>query len=228
MERSEEAPAHWREDLTEAEIRKRVIETNSDVVCFQELPGMVPFVESHDLAPANTISHSGTIATIVRKSMVKQMTAEAVGRFAVLTTFHDIGLTIANVHWESGQDGADKRASMAKAIVDRCKTNSLLIVGDTNSRLVEEKTYRSIGLVGQRPPKPTWDSRKNGFRKTQRKTHRSFTAYFTRYFHNSNCHVHDVRVFDTPIQVESNRFFLSDHFALGGVVECSAHAVESE
>ena len=64
MNTSQEAPSGWRVDQTEALIRQRILEENIDVVCFQELPAMVPYVETHELAPANTISHSGTIATI--------------------------------------------------------------------------------------------------------------------------------------------------------------------
>ena len=59
MNTSAEAPSGWRVDQTESLIRQRVLEHDIDVVCFQELPAMVPYIETHELAPANTISHNG-------------------------------------------------------------------------------------------------------------------------------------------------------------------------
>ena len=90
MNTSAEAPSGWRIDQTESLIRKRVLEEDSEIVCFQELPSMVPFVETHELAPANTISHSGTIATIVKKELFEGMVCRAVGRFAVVCVYSPI------------------------------------------------------------------------------------------------------------------------------------------
>lgn len=217
MQRSDEAPIDWREDQTEAEIRKRVLALNPAVVCFQELPGMVPYVETHDLAPANTITHSGNLATIVHQSLMPELTCSVVGRFAVLTTFEKYGITIANVHLEPTRQGAGKRKKMLAMIQDQCPTTSLLIVGDTNTRVDEESAIAQLGLQGARPPRPTWNSKTNGFRKRQKEM-RSFSAYFTRYFHNDACLVGDVQVFDRPLERQSHRFYLSDHFALSGEV----------
>ncbi len=59
LQRSHQAPFEWRIDETEAEVRKLVLDVDPDLVCFQELPEMVPYVETHELVPCNTMSHSG-------------------------------------------------------------------------------------------------------------------------------------------------------------------------
>ena len=213
MNPSEQAPASWRPDLAESEIRKFILELAPDFVFFQELPGMVPFVETHDLLPANTKSHCGNIATIVRKELMKDVTAEAVDRFAVVAKIESKNLTLANVHLEPGRNGAGRRKEMLATIVNGCDTDGLVVVGDTNSRLSEEeKLATHLGLVGEKPPKATWDTRANRFREEGPK----FTAYFTRYFHNEYTSVTDVKVWDEPLEHDGREFHLSDHFALSG------------
>ena len=83
MVSSHEAPAGWSQEHTEAKVRELVLQLDPDFVCFQELPGLVPYVETHDLLPANTESHSGNIATLVRNEMKEEVQAMAIGRFAV-------------------------------------------------------------------------------------------------------------------------------------------------
>ena len=51
-------------DLTESKVRELILELQPDFVLFQQLPALVPDVQQYDLIPSNTISHSGTIATI--------------------------------------------------------------------------------------------------------------------------------------------------------------------
>jgi len=57
-----------RMDLTESKVRKFILELQPAFVLFQELPALVPYVQQYDLIPSNTISHSGTIATIAKKA----------------------------------------------------------------------------------------------------------------------------------------------------------------
>lgn len=175
---------------------------------------MVPYVETHDLLPANTISHCGNIATIVRKELMEYVKADVVDRFAVIAKIESANLTLANVHLEPGRNGAGRRKEMIATISNGCETDGLIIVGDTNSRLEEEKKLEDLGLVGEKPPKATWDTRANRFREDGPK----FTAYFTRYFHNESTRVKDVEVWDEPIVFENRKFHLSDHFALSGRV----------
>jgi len=215
MNHSAEAPMGWRIDQTESLIRQRVLETKADVVCFQELPAMVPYVETHDLAPANTISHNGTIATIVRKDLADQMVCRAIGRFAVVCVFQKLNLTVANIHLEPTKGGAEKRLQQLAQLVDICPTKSLLIAGDTNSRVAEESDFTAIGLAGQRPPAPTWDSHRN--QHAEKSQNRAFSAYFARYLHSRNLSVSEVEVFNKPIELDGDSFFLSDHFALTGL-----------
>ena len=219
MNTSAAAPSNWRIDQTESLIRQRVLEENSDVVCFQELPAMVPFIETHELASANTISHSGTIATIVRKELFEGMVCRAVGRFAVVCVFPKLSLTVANVHLESTRNGAEQRLVQLRTLLNVCPTDSLLIVGDTNTRVAEETAIADLGLLGNRPPAPTWDSRRN--RHSNRSDARAFSSYFTRYFHNDAVMVDDVKVHNQPLSFEGTEFFLSDHFALSGVASFS-------
>ena len=215
MNTSAEAPSGWRIDQTESLIRKRVLEEDSEIVCFQELPSMVPFVETHELAPANTISHSGTIATIVKKELFEGMVCRAVGRFAVVCVFPDLSLTVANVHLESTLGGAGQRLEQLQTLFDLCPTESLLIVGDTNTRVAEETAIAETGLLGNRPPEPTWDSRRN--QHADRASSRAFSCYFTRYFHNDQVAVEEVKVHNEPLSFDDSEFFLSDHFAISGV-----------
>ena len=215
MNTSAEAPSGWRIDQTEALIRERILTEEIDIVCFQELPGMVPFVETHDLAPANTISHSGTIATIVRKELFEGMVCRAIGRFAVACVFPKLSLTVVNVHLESTRGGAGQRLVQLRTLVNVCPTDSLLIVGDTNTRVAEEAAILDTGLLGKRPPAPTWDSRRN--QHSDRASSKAFTCYFTRYFHNDQVAVEDVKVHNQPLNFDGTEFFLSDHFAISGV-----------
>lgn len=212
MQPSAQAPSNWRLDLTEAKVREFVLELEPDLVLYQELPGLVPYVETHGLLPANTVSHSGTIATLAKKELVEKSESYPVGRFAVCTSFGDMDLTVANVHLEPGKNGALKRLSMLREISSRCETNGLLVLGDTNSRVNEEDSFEKIGLVGRRPPDVTWDTRMNEFRNDGRK----YSAYYTRYFHNAHVKVQNVKVWNEPLVVEKDSFFLSDHFALSG------------
>ena len=214
MNTSQEAPSGWRVDQTEALIRQRILEENIDVVCFQELPAMVPYVETHELAPANTISHSGTIATIVKKELFEGMVCRAVGRFAVVCVFPELSLTIANVHLESTRGGAGQRLVQLRTLLKVCPTDSLLIVGDTNTRIAEETAIFKTGLLGKRPPAPTWDSRRN--QHSGRASAKAFSCYFTRYFHNDAVTVENVKVHNQPLNFDDTEFFLSDHFAISG------------
>jgi len=217
MNTSEEAPSGWRVDQTEALIRQRILEEDIDIVCFQELPAMVPFVETHELAPANTISHSGTIATIVKKELFEGMVCRAVGRFAVVCVFPELSLSIANVHLESTRAGAGQRLVQLQTLFDVCPTDSLLIVGDTNTRVAEETAIFETGLLGKRPPVPTWDSRRN--QHSSKASAKAFACYFTRYFHNDAVAVENVKVHDRPLNFDDTEFFLSDHFAISGVAK---------
>ena len=222
MNTSKEAPSGWRVDQTEALIRQRVLEEDIDVVCFQELPAMVPFVEAHRLAPANTISHSGTIATIVKKELFEGMVCRAVGRFAVVCVFPKISLSIANVHLESTRGGAGQRLMQLRTLFNICPTDSLLIVGDTNTRIAEEAAIFETGLLGKRPPAPTWDSRRN--RHSSKASAKAYTCYFSRYFHNDAVAVENVNVHNRPLNFEGTEFFLSDHFAISGMARVRLEA----
>ena len=212
MKSSAQAPMHWRMDLTENEIREFVLRESPDFVCFQELPGLVPFVEGYDMLPANTRSHSGDIAIIARKDWMDKIQVDVIKGFAVFAVIPSEDLTLVNVHLEPSNNGKFKRLDMLQQIVHKCTTEGLVIVGDTNSRLSEEKLIAELGLSGTKPPRATWDTRANRFRDQGHE----FTAYFTRYFHNQYTIVDDVEVWDEPIEHEGKSFFISDHFALTG------------
>jgi hypothetical protein len=214
MQNSDQAPASWRIDQTESKIRELILQLDPDFVFFQELPGLVPYVETHDLVPANTTSHSGNIATIARKSLMDDLVSKSVAGFAVLTSVKSDGITFANVHLEPGKNGGHKRLASFRRIVTECKTPGLAIIGDTNTRLTESASLDAIGLIGKRPSAATWNSKVNRFRSDGRK----FTAYFTRYFHDERTQIDNVKVWDQPLLFDDREFFLSDHFALSGRV----------
>ena len=214
LEPSAEAPANWRMDLTESKVREFILELQPDFVFFQELPALVPFVENYDLIPSNTISHSGTIATIAKEELMDDLESKSIGRYGVFTAVRSARLTFANVHLEPGKDGDFKRLEMLRTISRTCPTDALAIIGDTNMRIAEEKSLQPLGLFGDRPPRPTWNTKLNKYRDKGR----AFTSYFTRYFHSDYVEVDNIVVHDEPTEHEGDKFFLSDHFALSGRV----------
>ena len=214
---SDSAPVSWRVDQTEAEIRRQVLELQPDFVFFQELPAMVPFIETHNLLSAHTISHSGTIATLIKKELADLFQAGKIERFAVTASSQELGITLANVHFVPGRGESGRRQEMMKKIASQFGDQGLLIVGDTNTRVEEVAGFESLGLVGRKPPAPTWDTHSNRFRHDAPK----FKAYFTRYFHNSKVVVDSVKVFDDPVQADGKSFYLSDHFPMSGIVKRS-------
>lgn len=232
LERSAEAPPAWDQAATEAAVRDRVLAVAPDVVLLQELPGLVPYIETHDMIRANPRTHSGHLATLVtHELMAAEPTHRVVPGCAVLTTFTFPGtgatfpgtgagagpaLTVANVHLTSGPGDAatGQRLAQLADVVEASPTEALLIVGDTNTRAAEMAAVEAAGLVTVRPPRATWDSRRNRFRAGGAE----FTAHFTRWFASPAVTVSEVTVWREPLVVDGRRFHLSDHFALSGRV----------
>ncbi len=214
LRRSATAPAHWDQEDTEAAFRTAILKLDPDVILLQELPGLVPFVETHGMVPANPRSHSGNLAILVRHELLAtQPTTTVVPGCAILTTFHQ-SLTIVNVHLAPGSGGASDRLHQLATIVEGSPSAHLLIAGDTNTRVDELAALADAGLTGQTPPRPTWDSKKNRFNAGGPR----FTAYFTRWLASPGVEVTDVRVLDSPLSVDGHRFHLSDHYPLMGAV----------
>ncbi len=219
LERSAEAPPAWDQAASEAAVRDRVLAVAPDVVLLQELPGLVPYIETHDMIRANPRSHSGHLATLVtHELMAAEPTHRVVPGCAVLTTFTGAGpaLTVANVHLASGPGAAATAERLAQLadVVEASPTEALLVVGDTNTRTAEMAAVEAAGLVTVRPPRATWDSRRNRFRAGGAE----FTAHFTRWFASPAVTVSEMTVWHQPLVVDGHRFHLSDHFALSGRV----------
>lgn len=215
LDRSDEAPHTWQQHDTEAAVREAVLATAPDVVCFQELPAMVPFIETHGMVPVNPQSHSGHLAVLVKHELLEPAPAyRSVGGFAILVTFAEPALTIANVHLAPGRQGTGERLEQLAQVVEASPTPSLLIAGDTNTRVEETAALAEAGLVGARPPVATWNSRRNRFRNDAPE----FTAYFTRWFATTDLVVDEVGVGADPIGSDGARFHLSDHHRLWGRV----------
>jgi endonuclease/exonuclease/phosphatase family metal-dependent hydrolase len=213
MDTSAQAPPGWEQEHTEAAIRDAVLRIEPDVICYQELPGLVPFVETHRMFPASPESHSGNLAMLVTPRLYESRPrVQVVGDYAILATF-DSALTIANVHFVSGRAGEERRRAQLLRVVSASPTDALLIVGDTNMRMSEVDEELG-GLSSPRPPAPTWDSRANRFRDDAPK----FTAYFTRWFATHDVVVSEVGVLREPVRLRGATFHLSDHFALTGTV----------
>lgn len=225
LERSAEAPPAWDQAASEAAVRDRVLALAPDVVLLQELPGLVPYIETHDMIRANPRTHSGHLATLVtHELMAAEPTHRVVAGCAVLTTFSFVGtgagagpdLTVANVHLTSGPGAAatGQRLAQLADVVEASPTEALLIVGDTNTRAAEMAAVEAAGLTTVRPPRATWDSRRNRFRAGGAE----FTAHFTRWFASPAVTVSEVTVWHQPLEVDGHRFHPSDHFALSGRV----------
>jgi endonuclease/exonuclease/phosphatase family metal-dependent hydrolase len=218
LERSASAPLYWDISNTEAIVRETVLDLKPDVVLYQELPGLVPFVETHSLVPANPRSHSGHLATLVQNQLAAtELAVHTVDRSAILTTFVDLGLTIANVHLVPGRGAGPDRLMQITQVIEASPTVPLLIVGDTNMRVEEAETLVDLGFSGEKPPHATWDSRRNRFRAEMHE----FSAYFTRWFASPGVSVSDVQVHRQPIRDGDHNFFISDHYAMSGHVSRS-------
>ena len=216
LELSAEAPPGWDMDFSQDAIRRFVLRLQPDLICFQEVPTDVPFVEGYELLPKQTESHCGYVVTLVREDLVEaSMKHAVVHRSTVLTQFDEVGLTIANVHLPPWNSGRLERTTVLKEIVERCATERLVVIGDTNTRIEEEDGIAELGLIVDRPPSVTWDTRRNRFRADSNE----YSAYYTRHFCRGEVAFRDVRVWDTPMQVDDRKFFLSDHFAMSGRIE---------
>ena len=216
LEGSAEAPLSWTVEHTEAMVRQALLEASPDVVAFQELPGLVPFVETHAMMQANPRSHSGNLATLVKSDLLTMdPSVHTVAGCAILTTFGPLDLTIANVHLTPGPGGGAARLEQLAAIVEASPTEALVIIGDTNTRVQELPALADAGLLSDAPPRPTWDSKRNHFRQGGA----AFTAYFTRWFASPGVSVTGVRVLDQPLEIDGHRFHRSDHHPLRVVVE---------
>jgi len=215
LERPSTASPAWSQSHTEAAVREVVLDRKPDLVLFQELPGLVPFVETHAMVPANPRSHSGNLATLVRHDlMATEPATQSVGGFAIATTFEQWDLTVANVHLAPGRGGADERLVQLSQVIESIGTSRLVVVGDTNTRLDEADDLVSLGLTTERPPQPTWDSRRNRFRDDSPE----FTAYFTRWFAGGDVAIDDVTVWHEPVDFQGERLQLSDHYALSATI----------
>ncbi len=211
LERSQQAPSLWSVANTEQEVRTSVLAHQPDLVLFQELPGMVPFIETHSMLRANPVSHQGHLATLVRTPlMAPAPKVTTVVGAAVLGTFEE--LTVANVHLAPGRAAWETRLDQLRMIIEASPTEALVVIGDTNTRPDEEQAIAELGLTGALPPRPTWNSHANRFHLRAGR----FTSYFTRWFASEGLIGEEVEVWNRPVVHDDHRFFLSDHFALSG------------
>lgn len=213
LERSDFAPTGWRADQTEAAVRNLVMTVDPDFVLFQELPGLIPYIDTHDMVPANAKGQTGDIATLARRNLMPDISASRVEN-AVLTHIGSSDLTIANVHLPSGSGGDRDRLYAIQDIQSANSKAHLVIIGDTNTRIKEEKGIAKLGLKSTRPPAPTWNGRLCKFRRDNR----NFTAYFTREFHSDGVQISSVDVLSQPLEHGPHTFHLSDHFAMTGKI----------
>lgn len=213
LERSAQAPKLWSMENSEAVIRAQVLESDPDLVLFQELPGMVPYIETHDMLRSNPRTHQGYLASLVRHSLATPAPPViTLTKTAVLATFGE--LTVANVHLGSGRGAWERRLDQLTAVVDASPTEHLVVIGDTNVRVAEEERIAELGLRGDVPPTHTWNSHANRFHLRGAR----FTASFTRCFATAGVTVDEYAVHRAPITHDERRFWVSDHFALSGRV----------
>ena len=210
------APQYWELCDTEEVVREQVLAKTPDIVHFQELPGLVPYVETHGMIQANPRSHSGNLATLISHELLEtEISHVAVEGFALLTTFHSFDLTVANVHLAPGKFSGDQRMSQISKIVAASPTDYLAIIGDTNTRSEEIDVITAAGLVAPKPPVPTWNSYKNRFHVDAPR----FKTYFTRCFTHPNIRTEKLQVLEGHVIRNDKQFYVSDHFALFGRIQ---------
>lgn len=211
MERSEDAPLQWGQADAEAVVRETILRLRPDVVCLQELPGVVPFVETHDMIRANPRSHSGNLAVLVTHQLMStEPSFSTVTRTGIVVNFSHLALTVANVHLAPGKGGAEQRRHQLSVVLDAAENKDVVVIGDTNLRVDEEHAIASLGLTAELPPQPTWDGYRNRFRGDQGR----FRAYFTRALATSGVTITSQEVIDDPTEVHDHYFHVSDHFPL--------------
>ena len=88
----------------------------------------------------------------------------------------------------------------------------LFVLGETNTRLKEEASWRAQLGLGGVVPRWTWDSYRNTFNGTNAFS-ALFICSFTRFFHTVDVNVDGVLVLEKP-SGEAPKFWISDHFAL--------------
>lgn len=225
LARSAEAPPAWDNEHTMFAVRERVLALEPDLVLFQELPRAVPYVETHDMIKANPETHQGNLATLVSHDLLARYgepEVAVVGRCAVLVTVTLDGVgpvTIANVHLAPGPGAGPERLDQLADIVEASPSPALAIIGDTNTRVDELGPLADAGLAAPRPPKATWNSKRNRFNPGGAE----FTAYFTRPLATAKLRVADQRVLDEPERTDDGHtFHLSDHYPLTGRIEAAA------
>ena len=220
LERSAQAPLHWGQLDSEHAVRTFVLGLRPDLILYQELPGLVPFFETHGMIRSNPRTHSGHLGVLATHELLApEPIALAVEGGALLVTFDRLDLTVANVHLAPGRHGRERRLTTLQTIVAEAPTERLLVAGDTNTRSDELPALADLGLRAPELPSPTWDGRRNRFRPDGPR----FTASFTRYLVRGDLDVVDVRVHTEPVVVDDGRpFHLSDHYALSGRVTPTA------
>lgn len=214
MERSDFAPPGWRMDQTEAALRQTILESDPDFVLFQELPGLVPYIDTHDMVPANARGQSGDIATLARRNLMPDIEASR-SQNAVIARLKSVDVDVVNVHLPSSAGGDFDRLSRLKSLKGESRAAHQVIIGDTNTRTKEEKEIGGLGLTGERPPEPTWNGREGRFRRDAR----GYTSYFTRVFHSSGVRLSGQKVWTAPVEAGAQTFHISDHFALSGTID---------
>ena len=216
LERPAAAPIDWEPEHSQAEVRDVVLAESPDVVVFQELPGVVPYAETHDMVRSNPISHSGNLATLVGNDLMEEANPRpiTVPGCGLLTVLFD-AVTIANVHLAPGPGQAAVRRDQLESVIAAAPTEDLVIIGDTNTRLAEEYGLAAIGLNGPRPPEPTWDSKRNRFREDGQE----FVAFFTRAWTFGAPKISELRVLSSnTVDIGDGPFHVSDHYGLAATV----------
>ena len=215
LERSAEAPILWEQCDSEEAFRQQVLQSAPDIILLQELPRIVPFVETHDMIKENPRSHSGHLATLVSHELMDDsITHSAIPGCGLLTTFENLGVTIANIHLCPGKGEGKSRRDQLSAVLGGCLYERLAIIGDTNSRASEVQHIRDVGLLAPDPPQHTWNSFQNRFHLGSPR----FRANFTRCYTHPDIDVIDLEVINTPLERDNKKFHISDHFALQGTL----------
>ena len=213
LNRSAHAPQHWELCDTEEVVREQVIELSPDIVLFQELPGLVPYIETHNMIRANPQSHSGHLAILISQRLSEfDVTLTPLEGFGLSVTFMEVGLTVANIHLAPGKGNTELRMSQLAAVIDSSPAERIVVIGDTNTRASEITNIKDSGLEVPDLPGPTWDSFRNRFNADSPR----FKASFTRCITHPDVKIRDLKILEGKVIRNEKSFHISDHFALFG------------
>jgi endonuclease/exonuclease/phosphatase family metal-dependent hydrolase len=221
------APPTWTKELSRAEILRKIVGLNADVVCLQEAPSIDFAIGDEYQLLGSTPSHCGFVQLHVKapiKALVRQLRACGPAIIADLQS-EGLKFSIASMHLQPFAGGGAKRLQQLEEM-QQASQESFVFAGDANIRTEEAVQYAAGGLVRdahavfQRSRPFTWDTYKNKYHGDD--PTRQYTSNYDRIWTAGHLIPTSCRVCCSEAASASPGHYLSDHFGLFAHVVLSA------